>query len=93
MAGYRDRQDHKKAGRQFPLSIQRLLPIPIMREFHPLRAGEADIQLDLQPLIDTVYERLRSNKLINSTKPLNPVLFRDDSVWLADTLATRNSQP
>lgn len=59
----------------------RLPEIPI-----PLRAGDAELRLDLQPMIDAIYARSRYDELINYAKPLDPPLPEDDTAWFAEAL-------
>ena len=46
----------------------------------PLRSTDADIVLQLQPLLDECYRRGRYGSL-DYTRPLNPSLDTDDQAW------------
>jgi hypothetical protein len=48
-------------------------------------AGEAEPILNLQPLVDRVYEKGRYYLAIDYTKPPQPPLSEDDRQW-AETL-------
>ncbi len=65
----------------YRLSIRERLPVIGI----PLREGEADVTLDLQPLLDAVYENSRYGIQINYRNPAAPPLEGDDAVW-ADAL-------
>jgi hypothetical protein len=58
-----------------------LPPLPV-----PLAAGDADVRLDLQPLINQVYERSRYREEIDYASPLRPPLSAEDGAWLAERL-------
>ena len=63
---------------------QRLAGVPI-----PLRPTDRDIVLDLQPLVDQIYENGRYEFDLNYTEVLNPPLSRDDATWAAGLTAAR----
>jgi hypothetical protein len=54
-----------------------LPPIPI-----PLAAPDADVPLALQPLIDSIYSRLRYSETIDRGKPLTPPPTTVEQEWL-----------
>lgn len=65
----------------YPVSLRAPLPrIPV-----PLREGEPDVALDLQPLIERAYAA-GGHDDIDYSKPANPPLNPDDAAWAA-TLA------
>lgn len=66
---------------------QRLGAIPI-----PLRPTDADVLLDLQPLVDQVYETGRYSEDIDYDEPLVPPLSPEDAEWVAIVLAARSSE-
>jgi len=51
----------------------------------PLRAGDADIALDLQMLIDRAYESTAYGRTLNYNRECDPPLTGDDASW-ADQL-------
>ncbi len=61
---------------------RRLDAIPI-----PLRPTDRDVLLDLQPLIDQVYENGRYSEDLNYAEPLIPPLSDEDAAWAAAVLA------
>jgi hypothetical protein len=61
-----------------------LRPIPV-----PLTSPDADVQLDLQPLIAAVYARSRYDRDLDYSRPLQPPLTDDESAWLAERLKAR----
>lgn len=68
---------------RLPLT-QRLAAIPI-----PLRPTDKEVLLDLQPLIDQVYENGRYSEEIDYTDLLDPPLSNTDAAWVAELLAAR----
>ena len=59
----------------------------------PLRPPHQDVSLDLQALIEAVYDRSRYDERIDYSKPLDPELSAEEVAWLAETLKARESQP
>lgn len=71
----------------WPVQLRKPLPpIPV-----PLAKPDADIPLDLQPLIATIYERSRYARSIDYTKALTPALAEEERAWLEKRLKTRAS--
>jgi hypothetical protein len=58
-----------------------LPPIPI-----PLLPPDADIMLDLQPLVAAIYTRSRYERDIDYGQPLQPPLSSDEAAWLEEQL-------
>jgi hypothetical protein len=56
------------------------LPLPILPI--PLAAPDADVPLALQPLIDSIYSRLRYGETIDYDKPLAPPAKGGEKGWL-----------
>jgi hypothetical protein len=56
------------------------LPLPAIPI--PLAAPDADVSLDLQPLIDAIYTRLRYADTIDYNKPLIPPPTKAEEGWL-----------
>lgn len=52
----------------------------------PLRPTDQDLMLDLQTLIDQVYENGRYAEDINYSEPLNPPLAAEEATWAAGLL-------
>ncbi|MFO0843103.1 MAG: DUF4058 family protein [Gemmataceae bacterium] len=67
---------------------ERLPAIPV-----PLRPGDADLTLDLQPMIDAVYKRSRYRQQLDYAKPLDPPLPAADTAWLAEALKASEAKP
>ncbi len=65
-------------------------PLPTLRI--PLAPPDEDVQLDLQPLLATIYTRSRYDRRLDYTRPLQPALSDDDSAWLAEQLRVRSEQ-
>ena len=65
----------------YPVGLRERLPAIRV----PLRAGEADVVLALQPLIDQCYERRRGH-LLNYRLELAPSLPPEDAAWTAQLL-------
>jgi hypothetical protein len=53
----------------------------------PLQASDADITLDLQPLLNKVYEAGQYGDRIQYSKPCIPRLRPDDEIWARDQIA------
>jgi hypothetical protein len=66
----------------WPASFQERLPVAPV----PLDDPDADIDLDLQPMLAAVYERSRYETSIDYTKPLQPPLTPAEAAWLAQRL-------
>lgn len=76
------RAKNYKFCRVWPAYFQRALPvIPV-----PVLKPDADLSLDLQPLIDRVYELSRYGRAINYSKPLNPPLATEEQTWVEDRI-------
>ncbi len=64
----------------WPLSLRAALPVVAV----PLRAGEADVPLDLTQALQRIYSSARYDLRIDYTQaPPPPVLAPDDAAWLA----------
>src|SRR5262249_33576224 len=62
----------------WPASSDRPLPaVPV-----PLGSGHADLTLELQPLVDAIYERNRYAEEIDYTRPLDPPLRPEEEAFL-----------
>jgi hypothetical protein len=59
-------------------------PFPIIPV--PLEPPDADIQLDLQPLVAAVYARARYANRLDYSRLLQPALTDEESAWLAEQL-------
>ncbi len=55
----------------------------------PLSRGDADLKLDLQPLIEEIYVRSRYGPDIDYRKPAKPPLNEEDSAWLKKLLRSQ----
>ncbi|MFM9965811.1 MAG: DUF4058 family protein [Planctomycetaceae bacterium] len=66
---------------RLPLT-QRLPAIPI-----PLRPSDRDVLLELQPLIDQIYDNGRYDEDIDYSEPLEPPLAAEEAEWVASILA------
>lgn len=94
LPGYRVPPEHrstyratvKRAGEGTALELYRIWldrRLPTVRI--PLRPGEADVSLELQPLIDTVYRNGRFDRT-DYSKPLDPPLEGEELAWAAVVL-------
>jgi hypothetical protein len=69
----------------WPAHYKKPLPaIPI-----PLSPPDADIRLDLQSLMTGIYARSRYDRRLDYSRPLQPALNEEESVWLAEQLRSR----
>lgn len=66
-------------------------PVPTLPV--PLVAPDADVRLDLHPLIGAVYHRYRYARSIDYTQPLRPPLAPEDTTWLAERLRAAGPTP
>lgn len=77
----------RRAARRMPLEVY---PLPLRQRLPairiPLRAGEADAIVDIQPLIDRVYANGRYP--IDYGKAPDPPLDADDAAWADELLKT-----
>src|SRR5262249_19549759 len=69
----------------WPASFRK--PLPTIRI--PLAKPDPDIPLDLQPLVEAIYQRYRYAQSIDYTKPLSPPLGPEDTAWLQQRLRER----
>ena len=63
---------------------RRLSTIPI-----PLSEGDPDVQLDLQVVFDTTYDRAGYDYALKYSKPIDPPLSESQQAWVAEHLAKR----
>jgi len=66
--------------------LERLPPVPV-----PLDRPDPDVLLDLQPMVDAIYQRSRYGLDLEYTKPPDPPLPDADRTWLHEQLAERKS--
>jgi hypothetical protein len=74
--------------RVWPAHYRRPLP-PVLV---PLAKPEADIRLDLQPMIAEIYHRFRYERSIDYSRPLDPPLDPADSAWLKTQMQARRAR-
>jgi hypothetical protein len=55
----------------------------------PLAKPDPDVPLNLQPLIDAVYQRSCYERSIDYTHPLTPALSAEETAWLEQKLRAR----
>jgi hypothetical protein len=65
-------------------SLRPLPPIPV-----PLAKPDPDLTLDLQPLIEDIYQLYRYSRSMDYTRPLAPPLPPEETAWLVEQLRTR----
>ena len=72
----------------WPAHFQRPLPaLPV-----PLTKPDPDIPINLQPMIEAIYERSRYARTIDYRKPLTPPLTAVEATWLKQRLRERQEQ-
>ena len=64
-------------------------PLPLVPV--PLAKPDSDIPLNLQPMIDEIYQRFRYLRSIDYSKPLTPPLDAAATGWLKQQLQARRS--
>ncbi len=58
----------------------------------PLAKPDADVPVELQPMIDAIYQRFRYERSIDYSKPLSPALDSKDTAWLKQQLQAKGSR-
>ncbi|MEM8805267.1 MAG: DUF4058 family protein [Cyanobacteria bacterium P01_G01_bin.38] len=77
------RGDQRPTGELYAFNIrQPIPPIPI-----PVMLGESDILLEIQPLINRVYDKGRYHLAIDYTQPPVPQFSAEDNQWAAELLS------
>ncbi len=66
-------------------------PLPLLHV--PLAKPDPDIPLDLQSMIDAIYQRSRYERSIAYNKPLTPPLDAAEAAWLEQQLQIRQRRP
>jgi hypothetical protein len=66
----------------WPVSLQQ----PVPRLAVPLAKPDPDIDLELQSMIDAIYERFRYDRSVDYAQPLTPPLGPEEMVWLQKQL-------
>jgi hypothetical protein len=78
------RADHAPSCRVWPGSFRRRLPvIPV-----PLVSPDPPLSLDLQPLIDGIYQLARYDRQLDYSRPLKPTLRKPDATWVRERIET-----
>ena len=78
---------HADLCRVWPAHYRRPLPrIPV-----PLAKPDPDIALDIQPMIDEIYDRFRYARSIDYRKPLSPPLDIAEAGWLKQQLQAKRT--
>ena len=57
----------------------------------PLAKPDPDVTLNLQPMIEGIYQRYRYERSIDYTKPLTPPLTPEEAAWLEQQLRARQT--
>jgi Protein of unknown function (DUF4058) len=68
-----------------------LRPLPPIHV--PLAKPDHDIPLDVQPMIDEIYQRFRYQRSIDYAKPLSPPLDHAESDWLEKQVRAKRGHP
>jgi hypothetical protein len=72
----------------WPAGFRERLPVvPV-----PLDDPDPDIMLDIQPMVEAIYERSRYARSIDYTKELAPPLAAEDVAWVAELLKKGQAQ-
>jgi hypothetical protein len=66
----------------YPAALRLPLPTILM----PLRQGDAEVKMELQPLVEQVYTRGRYSETIDYRKPLEPPLNLEDAAWAEELI-------
>jgi Protein of unknown function (DUF4058) len=70
------------------VSVQRPLPAVCVPLAHP----DPDLSVEIQPMIDGIYERFRYERSIDYARPLNPPLTSDEATWFERKLKAKRRQ-
>jgi hypothetical protein len=62
-----------------------LIPVPLLKP-------DADISINLQPMIESIYRRSRYSYTIDYRKPIDPPLAADEAAWLKKQLRTQKTE-
>jgi hypothetical protein len=83
------REERAPRCRVWPAFFDRPLPaIPV-----PLSRPDPDLTLELQPLVDTIYQNGRYGEDIDYSQPLTPPLKAEQAAWLAQQLRGEAEAP
>jgi hypothetical protein len=83
------REERAPRCRVWPSFFDRPLPpIPV-----PLTRPDPDLPLDLQPLVDAIYERRRYDEDIDYSQPLTPPLSAEQAAWLEQQRRSADTAP
>ena len=69
-----------------PVATCGLPPIPV-----PLSSPNPDVVLELQPLVEALYEERHYDVDVDYSKPLRPALSAEENAWLQAQLQARSS--
>ncbi len=72
----------------YPISLREPLPSISI----PLRPGDKEVKLALQPLLDQAYENGRYDRSLDYSQPPDPPLEGDDAAWAAALLKDKLAQ-
>lgn len=79
------RTDRRPKAELFPWSLPARMPIvPV-----PLANDDPDVTVDLQAVLDTVYDRAGYDRMLNYAAPLVPPADPDRQRWIDDLLASK----
>ena len=76
----------RQAAYVYPAPLRQALPAILV----PLRKEDAEVHLDLQPLVELIHERGRYGGRLDYQRPLEPPLSPDDEAWVEQTLRAAN---
>jgi len=74
---YASRADQRPNGKVRPIGIRQKLPVIVV----PLRHEDEDYPLDLQPILDSVYERSAFDMVVNYSEDPEISLDQADAEW------------
>jgi hypothetical protein len=67
-------------------ALRRLSPVPV-----PLLKPDADVSVDLQPMVELIYARARYGRSIDYARAIQPPLSGDEAAWLATHTPARDA--
>jgi hypothetical protein len=72
----------------WPIQLSQSLPPLVV----PLASPDPDLNLELQPLVDSIYRRFRYERRIDYSCRLSPSLSRKDAAWAAGLVRAARKQ-
>jgi hypothetical protein len=79
------RAGQRPRGQVWHIHLPQRLPVVLI----PLKAGDPDVALDLQGVLDTAYDRAAYDKVVNYRGEADPRLSSDQAAWADEVLRSK----